>query len=310
LKISPLLAQYLYTNGKLDLPGIGTFLLDNPSVIPVADNKNKPALLEGVSFHQNKQTKEDPELIAYISAQAGKIKPLASADLESHLELAKQFLNMGKPFLFEGIGTLAQKGSEYSFTSGAIITEPVREHIIKEAVHQQADDNSGYDGVFYSKSKKQQKAWKKPLVALLVFAGIGLAIWGGYTVYKNTSTNKEIVTTEVKNEETNEAADTNTAATNINTDTAIKKDTNKVITTPKVATTVPVGSYKFILEKSDSARAYSRYNKLQRFGWNVSIEKIDTSYRLFLLLPTPASDSSRIIDSLSRLTGKRVYIDR
>jgi hypothetical protein len=310
LKISPLLAQYLYTNGKLDLPGIGTFLLDNPSVIPVADNKNKPALLEGVSFQQNKQTKEDPELIAYISAQSGKIKPLASADLESHLELAKQFLNMGKPFLFEGIGTLSQKGSEYSFTSGAIITEPVREHFIKEAVQQHTDDNSGYDGVFYSKSKKQRKAWKKPLVALLVLAGIGLAIWGGYTVYKNTSKNKENDTADEKNV-LPEIADTIQSAQNSNTNTNTKKDTINIVTQASATTTAPTGSYKFILEKADSTRAYSRYSRLQKFGWNVTIEKLDSaSYRLYILLPSNTADSSRVIDSLSRLTGKRVYIER
>jgi hypothetical protein len=310
LKISPLLAQYLYTNGKLDLPGIGTFLLDNPSVIPVADNKNKPTLLEGVSFHQNKQTKEDPDLIAYISAQAGKIKPLASADLESHLELAKQFLNIGKPFLFEGIGTLAQKGSEYSFTSGTIIAEPVREHNIREAVQLQTDENSGYDGVFYSKGKNQRKAWLKPLVALLVLAGIGLAVWGGYTVYKNTSSNKESATTDIKND-ANETSDTNTVAKSITADTAIKKDSNKVTPPTIAATTTRAGSYKFILEKADSARAYSRFNKLQKFGWNVTIEKTDSaSYRIFLLLPTAAADSSRVLDSLSRLTGKRVYIEQ
>ena len=35
------------------------------------------------------------------NAQTGKIKALASADLESYLELAQQFLNIGKPYLLE-----------------------------------------------------------------------------------------------------------------------------------------------------------------------------------------------------------------
>ncbi len=309
MKIAPLLAQYLYNNGKLPLPGIGTFLLESPAVQTAIDSKAKPVLLEGVSFHQDKLTKEEPDLIAFISEQAGKIKPLASADLESHLELAKQFLNIGKPYLFEGIGTLSKKGNEYTFTSGTIIAEPVREHNIREAVAQQAgDDHSGYDKVFYSKNKNHRKGFRKPIIGFLILAGIALAIWGGYTVYKKTNKDDANITDVSANNGT--SADTASKNTSqFTTDTTAKKDTIKPASTI-TASPATAGSFKFIIEKADSARAYNRYNRLQKFGWKVSIEKIDSaSYKLFLLLPSSPADSSRVLDSLSRLTGKRVYIE-
>ena len=86
----------------LDLQGIGSFLLDKSIIIDEDSNKKHQEIgIEGVSFESNAATKEDPELVSFISSYTGKIKALASADLNSHLELAKQFMNIGKPFLFE-----------------------------------------------------------------------------------------------------------------------------------------------------------------------------------------------------------------
>jgi hypothetical protein len=308
LKIAPLLAQYLYNNGKLDLPGIGTFTLENPSTLTITDPKNKPVQLEGVNFIHNKSTAEDPDLIAYISAQTGKIKPLASSDLESHLELAKQFLNIGKPFLFEGIGTLSKKLSEYNFTSGTMIAEPVREHNIREAVQQQAaEESGGYSDVFYAKNKASKTAWVKPAIFLLVVAGLALAIWGGYTVYKNTSNKKEIDTTIDNASEVDTTQNNTTVATNMAGIDTLKIKKDSTATTSAIA--APAGSFKFILEQSDSIRANTRYTRLKKFGWNINIEKVDSAaYKLFMLLPANPADTARLVDSLSRLNGKRVII--
>ena len=109
MKLAPLLAKYLYTHKRLDLPGIGTFLFDPSAIIESESSKyNKPRNMEGISFESNVLAKETAELIGFISTQAGKMKALAAADLDSHLELAQQFLNIGKPFLFEGIGSLVK----------------------------------------------------------------------------------------------------------------------------------------------------------------------------------------------------------
>ncbi len=319
LKIAPLLAQYLYNTKKLDLPGIGTFLLDSSAILPVTDNKhNKPILLEGVSFEHNNQLKEDPELVAYISSQSGKIKPLASADLDSHLELARQFLNIGKPFLFEGIGTLVRhKQSEYSFTSGTMVAEPVKENNIREAVTQQAgDDNSGYKGIFYSRNDRTKKTWKKPLAVFLILAGFGLAIWGGYTVYKNTSSKQETDQVE-KNEQQVVANDTASAAkkdTAANTTTTVVPPTSNdtsVVTT--IQPTLPLGSYKFVVETAAKERALKRFGNLQKLGVKaVQMETADSvTFKLFFALSASTADTAHILDSLRRNytpAGNRAYI--
>jgi hypothetical protein len=322
LKIAPLLAQYLYTNKKLDLPGIGTFLLDSSAILPVTDNKhNKPVLLEGVSFEHNSQLKEDPELVAYISSLSGKIKPLASADLDSHLELARQFLNIGKPFLFEGIGTLVRhKQSEYSFTSGTMVAEPIKENTIREAVTQQAgDDNSGYKGIFYSRNDRTKKTWKKPLAAFLILAGFGLAVWGGYTVYKKTSSKKETVGA-ANNEQQDVTNDTASSAkkdtaANTTTTTAVPSTINDTSVVTVLQPPLPSGSYKFVVETADKARGLFRQGDLIKRGIkNIQLETNDSvTFRLYVQLPASVADTARILDSLRRNytpTGKTAYVTK
>ena len=101
----------------MDLPGLGSFRLD-----PQTNNTEDSAVLEGVSFENDPLARQSPELVAFISAETGKMKALAAADLDSHLELAQQFLNIGKPFMFEGIGSLAkQRNGEYTFAAGPVL---------------------------------------------------------------------------------------------------------------------------------------------------------------------------------------------
>ena len=300
MKVAPLLAQYLYINKQMDLPGLGSFLLDPSTNIEVESSKhNKAVILEGVSFESNTSIKEAPELVQFISSQTGKIKALAAADLGSHLGLALQFLNIGKPFLFEGIGTLTKiRSGEFSFKPGLAIATSEKELITRDTTPATFTEQplGDYKSILYN--RKQKITWKKPVFVLLLLTGLALAIWGGYTVYKKTSAKKE--TTESEKNKKQEAV--------LNTDTGqYKKDS---IVQPNQVTKLPAGNYKFVLETSDSLRAFSRLNRLKTFQWPAQMETKDSiSFKIFILLPANAADTSRIVDSLSRLNGKRVHIE-
>jgi hypothetical protein len=154
-----------------------------------------------------------------------------------------------------------------------------------------------YKSVFYN--KPDSSAWKKPAAIGLIILGFGLAIWGGYTVYKNRVEHND-------KDETTITADTNSTnkAPGINnevTDTVTKNNE-----TPAPAVAIPTGTNKFILEISPKERALYRYNRLKTFQWQVELETNDSS----LLLPVNPADTSRVLDSLSRLNGKRVYISQ
>lgn len=296
VKIGPLLAHYLYSNKRLDLPGIGTFLLDNSiTVEPESNKQTKNILLEGVTFQSNTSIKEPTDdLIQYISTHSGRIKPLASADLDSYLWLALQFLNIGKPYLIEGVGSLSKVNSGgFSFSPGPVLTEKLKDYVAKEAgsiATREADDN--YKNIFYP--DKPKTSWKKPVIFSLILAGLALAIWGGYTIYKKSADKKETASGKSKE-------------STVPLDTTIYKVDSIVYVVPGI----PAGKNKFVLEVADSIRAMKRYAKLKNYLWDVQVEKKDSiNYKVFMILPAAPSDTARIKDSLGRLNGKKVYIEK
>ena len=302
MKLAPLLAQYLYLHKRLSLPGIGTFLLDDSLFAEKEPAKQgKPVNIEGVSFQNDTTIKEAPELIDYITSHTTKIKALAAADLDSYLEQAKQFLNIGKPFLFEGVGSLSKmRSGEYSFTPGQVVPESLKNYPSKEisAAASTEESSTDYKKIFYPGKAKIN--WKRIAAMLLLLAGIGLAVWGGYTMYKKTkeSDSKTVLDETRENEK---------LPVSINDTVQHQQDSIADIT----KTVIPAGSYKFVLEMSNAGRALGRFNRLKNFQWNVQMETKDSlSYKIFMLLPASPAYTAKILDSLSRLNGKRVYIEQ
>lgn len=299
MKLAPLLAQYLYSHKRLDLPGIGTFLLSDMGYEEPDGKQSKTSKPGDISFESDPYLKETPDLVQYISSQTGKIKALAAADLDSHLSLVQQFLNIGKPFLLEGIGSLVKiKSGEYAFSSGDMLSEKLKDYTAKEISATSSVEESFSD---YKKpiNKGNDKNWRRPAVILLIVAGIGLAVWGGYTVYKiTTSKNKTVKKEDTKENENNDQtipADTSTR----------QKDT--VINNIQQP---PPGSFRFVLETANAKRAFERFNRLKEYQWAVQMETKDSlTFKLFMVLPVAIADTSRFIDSLSGVNGRRVYIE-
>ena len=133
------MAQYLYEQKKLELAGIGTFLLDPSARI----NTDLQHISQGISFKNGSSAQDNEGLIGYISSQTGKMKALASSDLNSYVDLAREFLNIGKPFQIEGIGTLVKnKGGDFEFTADHILADRVKETGIKELSATSISDES------------------------------------------------------------------------------------------------------------------------------------------------------------------------
>ena len=295
MKIPSLLAQYFYCHQRLDLPGIGTFLLDNASLSAIQNSKQRSALLDGVHFESKPSLKDTPDLIAFIAEKTGKMKALAAADLDSHLVLAEEFLNIGKPFAFEGIGIITKlKPGEFDFTPVSILTDKVKDFQARdtEAVPAKEPNSEKKYESFLSPSKTKA-GWKKPVVGLILVCGVGAAIWGGYVISQRAKKNNKATLSE-----------NNQSRTQPVTDTAIiYRDTVAAQVVPQADP-----DYKYILEVAKSKRAFRRYNQLKELDWNVQLETTDSiQYKLFMKLPV--SDTSKTLDSLMAMTGKKVYIE-
>jgi hypothetical protein len=314
LKLALLLAQYLYANKKLDLPGIGTFHLD-PSVVidPETDKNHKAEPLRGIRFDYNNSIKENPELTDYIAAKSGKIKALAAADLDSHLWLGQQFLNIGKPFVLEGIGQLTKTQSGIlDFSAGAIQPEVMK---MQENWQPMADTSSQAGENDYKdllNTRRDPVQWKKPAAIILILAGLGVAVWGGYTIYKkNTEAHTGILAKESATPVSKPAVPTvEPAAVTAATPDTITNTNTVTSTTPPVA----AGMYKFVVETAGRQRALTRYQKLKALPTDIKLETADSiNYKLYFLLSASPADTAKMLDSLrTYYTPKwsKAFIDR
>jgi len=276
LKLGPILAQYLYQYKRLDLPGLGTFMVDAAQV-----SDSGKTIIPGISFETNPSVKADPVLINYISEHSGKMKALASADFYSYLQNALQFLNIGKPFLFEGIGSLVKKTSgKFAYAPGETMQEAMKEYSAREisATTSAEESFNKYD------EEKKKVNLKRPLGILLILVSLVIVIWGGYALYQKTRNKSSETVAQVPVVDTKR----------------LKMDT----VPPKPA------HYKYVLEITNANRAFTRYNMLRSYYWDVKMETKDSiEYKLYLLLPVSMSDTTRILDSLTVLNGRRVYIE-
>ena len=169
MKLALLLAQYLYANKKLDLPGIGTFHLD-PSVVidPESDKNTKAEPISGIQFDYNTSIKENTDLTDYIAAKSGKIKALAAADLDSHLWLGQQFLNIGKPFVLDGIGQLTKtQAGGLDFSAGILQPEVLKDQQNWQPMADHSSQAGENDYKDLLNNRKETAQWKKPVASIM-----------------------------------------------------------------------------------------------------------------------------------------------
>lgn len=184
MKISEILLSFLQKNKRLSLPGLGTFTLaDVAYAIP--DKEQQSAFpQDSVSFVYSATTPEDPALIAEISAITGKIKPLASSDLEALVIQGKQLINISKPFMIDGLGSIQRTNKgEIEFTQW-VEADP------KGTQARHPEDQSEaikFTENYLKPSGKRPVKSKGLTIASLVIVGMVLLGWVGYFVYQQSA---------------------------------------------------------------------------------------------------------------------------
>ncbi len=296
MKLSQLLAQFLYTNKKLDLQGIGTFTLSSTEIPESESGRTTKSEIQGIiTFENYPATKTDSDLVSFISIHTGKMKALATSDLESFLELAQQFMNIGKPFDLEGVGIITKtRDAQYEFTAGNFFAEKIKDKAIKEQA-EEVEEVLDFKSVFLKDPQKIN--WRKPAIALFILIGLGIVVLGGYLLYKKTNSSKT---------EKNEIISDPNQTTLVQDPTLTKQDTSTVIISPSAKVT----NYKFVLDNFKAPRAFERLKQLKTFGWNVKmVTKDSVDYKIIMLLPVSTTDTTKALDSLTLLNGRKVYIE-
>ncbi len=294
MKTEQLIVQYLYSNKKVTLQDIGEFNIASEINIPEDSDKDIVLPADSIQFIYDPKAPVDDGLVAFIMESTRKIKPLAYSDLESFIILNKQFLNIGKPLVFEGMGTLQKtQGGDYAFTQAAtshVITEEMPK-IITEKLKEKIS--------FATPQKEKNTTGNKSLMwgilALIIILVTAAAVY-----FYNKSGKDETVAT------TSENAITDTLP-------IPKKDTIAVQNTAMAATTSAKDSntfYVVIKEYNDLGTADKSLKRFISFGNNVALSTKDSvTYKLRMPFMRPLTDTLKVKDSLSKFFQAKAYVE-
>ena len=298
MKIEQLLISFFIQNKKFSLQGIGSFCLLADPIVSKDDSQNFIFPENSIEFKPDKNTEQDELLIQYISEITKKIKPLATSDLESFTMLNKQFLNLGKPIVLEGIGSITRKKEgilEFTQANKIVLhNETASEYDTKEKGDRFLKNTDKDYG-----SKKTKKS-NVMFFSLVLVSTIIIAILIYYFLQNSKKdtpqTNEENVLNTIQNDTSK-----------------IKKDTLTTLDSTQLLTLDSIRNFKIIVRKYDKlSKAQKGFKTLSESnsGKNLIMYTKD-SIQYYLAIPILGNinDTLKIKDSIIKQFGKNVFID-
>ncbi|HET9056797.1 MAG TPA: hypothetical protein VFN30_08120 [Chitinophagaceae bacterium] len=311
MKVQESLIQYLYETKKLSLSGIGHFTLSQNQ--HTYEKSDASSVQHSIQFIQDTSFKDDPDLITFLVKTTGKMRPLAISDLESFLSTGIQLLNIGKPFVITGIGSLFRMRDQIYFTPGNLtapkIEDKLPDHKLKDKTTEEqnlAPADTEFD--YSTPSKKTPFTWVIMLAALLMIFLVGWGIY--YFLISSNNQNNTTYSTE------DAIAKINSTDSSFIQDSLQKMSDNVPVNTPSIAAIPNDIKYNYAIELREYKflkNATERAVLLKNYGHNVFVEtKDETHHCLLFPIVGPLADSSKVIDSLKLLllppTSKRPQV--
>ena len=289
MKIEHLIVQHLYNSKKVTLEDIGTFFL-SPNVHINTDDKEAALPENAITFEFQPKAPRDESLVDFIVQHSHKIKPLATSDLESYSILGREYLNIGKPFLIEGLGTLEKtQFGTYEFLQGTTVNPKLE----AQAAHLKEKEDAKID--FSSPSRKTSGN----TTGILIISLVVIAFAAAAVVYFLNRNKKEPLT-EIQES----GKDTQVLITNPVVIDSSKPDSGK-----NLIQMVSDSTFSVILRtyavKDAAERALTRF---KTFGHNVVLIQQETNYLLSFPIKRPLSDTTKVKDSLIQKLGGHAYI--
>ncbi|MEX6688294.1 hypothetical protein QTN47_12345 [Danxiaibacter flavus] len=301
-KYDALIHEFLLENKHVSLEKLGEFVITGePFVTESGTTTSQPK----IEFTFNKYAETSPELIEYIATKLGKNRSIAGSGVESYLIEAKQWINIGKSYSFEGIGEIIMDNSaNLQFRQMAHLSAREEEFKRKRGYAAEA-------GTIENRQSRRTGVFALAIIiVLLIVAGIG------YGIYNYINSHEASKSTEMSSGN-NATEGAEKPATPV--DTAIVRKPATVDTTATVTTIAPPATdsarFKFIFEVTGSRdRAVARTAKLREYGDHAGFDSLKTDtamrYRLYIDATVLQADTLRAIDSLTKYFGRTVYMRR
>lgn len=299
MKFDAQLANFLFQYKTLPLQGIGDFTLhENVLNIPTDNNDNTNNASTIISFTSNKKTVFSNELKEFLKAQNTKPISLIVSDLEDYVMEIEGWLNIGKSYTIEGIGTLTKKQNSFiSFVEGKEKVENIT--ALSQTMKKTDVDEKQ---LAYKKSTKKRNIILG-IASVLLLATLAIIAW--ILFGQNTSFFKN-------NKKQPAKIDTSTA-NSIQVDTT-KKDTTKkdtvLIVTP-VNDTVKYKMYFYSTKvKANADKVFNAWIKYDKINRDSAVIKDTLRYRLFIYKRILQKDTSATKQKLKAYFAHDIIIEQ
>lgn len=298
-----ILLIYVYQHRKVSLQEFGTIELTQ--LVPDAEviKKEKALPIQGLEFKHQPSVQTDPEFVTFYAEQKGRIRPLASSDIDMYLLQAKQIVNIGNPFEIAGLGKILKNDDGSLRMAPGYYTIPLAVGTNKPpTLRERVQAPVLPKGI--GESEKTARFSKKQLSQAAILAGaallIALFVWAiikfvvpmfGTSANENTAANDTV------------QPDTTLAT---NTDDAATRPANIIAS----ADTATVRPWKVFLREGkplpEVLKAAERYKS---YGMATTIETTDSvNYNLYLPLQAAAKDTAFKRDSLRKWFARPVRL--
>lgn len=297
MRAAQFIIQQLFNERKVTLRQIGHFYLDTASG-GMSDSEEAAEVLGRITFIQDARAAQDDALVSYIMQQTGKIRPLAVGDLESYLELVKQFLNLGKPFIIEGLGVLKKN------QSGEVMFQP-GDMAVSERIDTTAKDSlkerRSADISFASVAKRKSWFTSRQLITGGVVVTVGALLIFLFSGRDENGTSAALKTIP-------EVADTSAQMKEQPVPPQIRQTTEDPLSHSGMDSTA---SFHVVLKQYSSvSKANFFYNMLKKDHPGLAVITRDSiSYKVVVQIQAPLSDTVRASDSLYMMLGLPTYYE-
>jgi hypothetical protein len=298
MKIEQLLISFFVQNKKFSLQGIGSFYLLADPIVSKDDIQNFVLPENSIEFKSDKNTEQDELLIQYISEITKKIKPLATSDLESFTMLNKQFLNLGKPIILEGIGSITKKKEgilEFTQANKIILHHETASGYDTKEISDQFLKNTNKD-ISSKKTKKSNLIFFSLIFLFTIIIAIVI-----YYFLQNSK--KDTIQPNEENEV--QAIQNDTAQ--IKKDSLVALESTLLLKVDSIRNfKIIVGTYTSLIQAKKGFKSLSESKTRKNL---IMYTKDSVEYYLAVPILGNINDTIKIKDSIIKQFGKKVFID-
>ena len=289
MTIEQLVAAYIYKNRELRLQNIGSITLSGDVVVPEEIEKEFVFPENSFVFTEDQKIDTEEAFVDFVTTHTRKIKPLAASDVDSYFNLHKQFINIGKPMIIPGVGSIHKNDAgTLEFTQG----KPIQQKLTTPAERTAEKEKEQIS--FTSPKAGRSNSGKTNLLVLMSILGLMAIAAILYLALRKTES-------DVTPVETNSIAISDSSRATVIADS---------VALAAISAVVKDGyTYKIVFKDYNNREAAEKgQSKFTSFGHKVLLRTVDSS-RYLLLIPftTAIADSASSLDSLGRLFNYPTY---